>query len=58
MSIQSLATKLMQYNIRSIGTSVTLLKAEDRKAMLRSMPAMDEGVQGASTVDIDNIISK
>lgn len=43
---------------RSIATSAVRFKVEDKKMMLRSLPARDEGTQGALTVDIDTIIAK
>lgn len=48
----------LQLCFRNLSISPSLLKVEDRKMMLRSMPAPDEGTQGANTVDIDNIIAK
>lgn len=48
----------LQLCFRNLSTTPSLFKVEDRKMMLKSMPAQDEGTQGANTVDIDNIIVK
>lgn len=34
------------------------MKAEDRKEMLASMPAKDEGTAGEKSVDIDTLLGK
>lgn len=41
-----------------IHTSACLAKAEDRKEMLASLPAKDEGTVGEKSVDIDTLISR
>ncbi|XP_034660875.1 28S ribosomal protein S11, mitochondrial [Drosophila subobscura] len=41
-----------------IHTSVCSRKAEDRKEMLASMPAKDEGTVGEKSVDIDTLINR
>lgn len=39
-------------------TSACLAKAEDRKEMLASLPAKDEGTVGEKSVDIDTLINR
>lgn len=39
-------------------TTRTCLKAEDRKEMLASMPAKDEGTEGEKSISIDQLIQK
>lgn len=51
LSINSIA-------IRNIFTSLNRRKAEDRREMLASMPAKDEGTQGEKALDIDNLLIK
>ncbi|XP_017873303.1 PREDICTED: 30S ribosomal protein S11 [Drosophila arizonae] len=41
-----------------IHTSVILRKAEDRKEMLASLPAKDEGTAGEKSVDIDTLFNR
>lgn len=41
-----------------IHTSVILRKAEDRKEMLASLPAKDEGTAGEKSVDIDTLLNR
>lgn len=41
-----------------IHTSPCLGKAEDRKEMLASLPAKDEGTVGEKSVDIDTLINR
>ncbi|XP_030370593.1 28S ribosomal protein S11, mitochondrial [Scaptodrosophila lebanonensis] len=41
-----------------IHTSASLKKAEDRKEMLASLPAKDEGTTGEKSVDIDTLINR
>lgn len=41
-----------------IHTSACWRKAEDRKEMLASLPAKDEGTVGEKTVDIDTLINR
>lgn len=58
-SIKMLASR--QLNVfrvlgNNIHTSSYLLKAEDRKEMLASMPVKDEGTEGERTISIDNLI--
>lgn len=36
----------------------TLHKVEDRKEMLASLPAKDEGTAGEKSIDIDNLLTK
>lgn len=42
--------------VRTLFTSCSRLKAEDRREMLASMPAKDEGTEGEKVLDIDNLI--
>jgi small subunit ribosomal protein S11 len=39
-------------------TTRSCLKAEDRKEMLASLPAKDEGVEGERAINIDQLIQK
>lgn len=39
-------------------TTRTCCKAEDRKEMLASMPAKDEGTEGERTISMDQLIQK
>lgn len=41
-----------------IHTSIILRKAEDRKEMLASLPAKDEGTIGEKSVDIDTLFNR
>jgi len=41
-----------------IHTSAFMRKVEDRKEMLASMPAKDEGTIGEKSVDIDTLINR
>ncbi|XP_037950463.1 30S ribosomal protein S11-like [Teleopsis dalmanni] len=43
---------------RHLHSTPCLLKVEDRKEMLASMPAKDEGTAGERSVDIDTLIGK
>ncbi|XP_017849265.1 28S ribosomal protein S11, mitochondrial [Drosophila busckii] len=45
-------------NVSFIHTSANLRKAEDRKEMLASLPAKDEGTVGERSVDIDTLINR
>lgn len=45
-------------SIRALSTTMKCLKAEDRREMLASLPAKDEGTEGEKAVDIDNLINK
>lgn len=45
-------------NTRSIYTSRCLQKVEDRKEMLASLPAKDEGTAGERSIDIDTLIER
>lgn len=45
-------------SIRALSTTTKCLKAEDRREMLASLPAKDEGTEGEKAVDIDNLINK
>jgi len=54
-SITSPAVPLQTYRIH---TSACWRKAEDRKEMLASLPAKDEGTVGEKTVDIDTLINR
>lgn len=44
--------------LASLHTSAFLNKAEDRKEMLASMPAKDEGTAGEKSIDIDTLLGK
>lgn len=59
-SIISKTTRNVIQNQRYAGlhTSAILNKAEDRKEMLASMPAKDEGTVGEKSVDIDTLLGK
>ncbi|XP_017141438.1 28S ribosomal protein S11, mitochondrial [Drosophila miranda] len=48
----------MPLSTSSIHTSVCSRKAEDRKEMLASLPAKDEGTVGEKSVDIDTLINR
>lgn len=39
-------------------TTNKLYKVEDRKEMLASLPAKDEGTAGEKSIDIDNLFTK
>ncbi|KAH8247577.1 hypothetical protein KR038_006641 [Drosophila bunnanda] len=52
------AQRLRPLQVSSIHTGACLRKAEDRKEMLASMPAKDEGTVGEKSVDIDNLINR
>lgn len=41
-----------------ISTNGVLYKVEDRKEMLASLPAKDEGTAGEKSIDIDNLFNK
>lgn len=43
---------------RTLHQSAPLLKVEDRKAMLASLPGKDEGTIGERSIDIDSMILK
>lgn len=45
-------------SVRNFFTTFRKTKAEDRREMLASMPAKDEGTQGEKLMDIDNLITK
>lgn len=50
---------VFSYNLRSICTSyVRNRDVIDRKEMLRSLPALDEGTVGEKAVDIDSTFRK
>lgn len=67
MSIKTLASALL-LNVRrnviqnqhsaSLHISSVMKKAEDRKEMLASMPAKDEGTAGEKSIDIDTLLGK
>ncbi|XP_017017663.1 uncharacterized protein mRpS11 [Drosophila kikkawai] len=52
------AQRLNPLQVSSIHTGACWRKAEDRKEMLASMPAKDEGTVGEKSVDIDNLINR
>ncbi|KAI8119485.1 hypothetical protein FF38_01980 [Lucilia cuprina] len=54
------ATRNVVQNQRfaALHTSAILKKAEDRKEMLASMPAKDEGTAGEKSIDIDTLLGK
>lgn len=47
-----------QYLTAPLHTTARLNKVEDRKEMLASMPAKDEGTAGEKSVDIDSLFGK
>lgn len=49
---------LLKTQIFAVHTNAALRKAEDRKEMLASMPAKDEGTAGEKSVDIDTLLGK
>ncbi|XP_046999861.1 28S ribosomal protein S11, mitochondrial [Schistocerca americana] len=51
-------TYLPVQHCRTIYMSSFLSKVEDRREMLASMPAKDEGTEGEKTVDIDTLIKR
>ncbi|XP_065095774.1 small ribosomal subunit protein uS11m [Ochlerotatus camptorhynchus] len=57
-SLQKLTNVLRVVPKRTIYQSAALLKVEDRKAMLASLPGKDEGTVGERTIDIDSLITK
>ncbi|XP_013100022.2 small ribosomal subunit protein uS11m [Stomoxys calcitrans] len=67
MSLKTLFTAAIQTSRRSLNqktwansfhTSSIVRKAEDRKEMLASMPAKDEGTAGEKSIDIDTLLGK
>ncbi|XP_076330429.1 mitochondrial ribosomal protein S11 [Tachypleus tridentatus] len=44
----------LKLGFRAFQASASICKAEDRKAMMASLPRKDEGVQGEKSVDIDS----
>uniref|UniRef100_A0A1I8QBU2 Ribosomal protein S11 n=1 Tax=Stomoxys calcitrans TaxID=35570 RepID=A0A1I8QBU2_STOCA len=67
MSLKTLFTAAVQTSRRplnqktwanSFHTSSIVRKAEDRKEMLASMPAKDEGTAGEKSIDIDTLLGK
>lgn len=44
--------------IKYISTSCNRYKAEDRRQMLASLPAKDEGTGGERSIDIDSLMTK
>ncbi|XP_013772368.1 uncharacterized protein LOC106457494 [Limulus polyphemus] len=44
----------MKLGFRAFHASASIWKADDRKAMMASLPRKDEGVQGEKSVDIDS----
>lgn len=67
MSLKSVISSLLMRTYRHAGfklqfsavhTTTALRKAEDRKEMLASMPAKDEGTAGEKSVDIDTLLGK
>ncbi|TMW45450.1 hypothetical protein DOY81_009467 [Sarcophaga bullata] len=67
MSFKRVISSLLMKTCKNVGfkqqffavhTSTTLKKAEDRKEMLASMPAKDEGTAGEKSVDIDTLLGK
>ncbi|XP_062540264.1 small ribosomal subunit protein uS11m [Armigeres subalbatus] len=55
---EMLANVLRVIPKRAIHQSATLLKVEDRKAMLASVPSKDDGTVGERVIDIDALINK
>lgn len=53
MLSRSLITRLSGSGCRSIWSSSVLLKGDDKRAMIRSMPKKDEGSQGERSAEID-----
>lgn len=45
-------------HLSKLHTGNCLQKAEDRKEMLASLPAKDEGTAGERSVDIDTLLNK
>uniref|UniRef100_T1P8R8 Ribosomal protein S11 n=1 Tax=Musca domestica TaxID=7370 RepID=T1P8R8_MUSDO len=43
---------------KALHSSAVLMKAEDRKQMLASMPGRDEGTTGEKSIDIDTLFGK
>uniref|UniRef100_A0A1L8ED79 Putative 28s ribosomal protein s11 mitochondrial n=2 Tax=Haematobia irritans TaxID=7368 RepID=A0A1L8ED79_HAEIR len=56
LGLQSVRRPIVQKH--ALHTTSTLMKAEDRKEMLASMPAKDEGTAGEKSVDIDTLLGK
>lgn len=52
------STILNASRISKIHTSSALHKVEDRKEMLASLPAKDEGTAGEKSIDIDTLMGK
>lgn len=42
----------------NFSTTTRCLKADDRKELINSTPRKDQGTEGESSMDIDQIISK
>lgn len=67
MSLKTIGNAILQHARRNViqnqqivllHTSSVVRKAEDRKEMLASMPAKDEGTAGEKSVDIDTLLGK
>ncbi|XP_017130717.1 30S ribosomal protein S11 [Drosophila elegans] len=56
--IRSFSRPAVTLQTSRIHTGVCWRKAEDRKEMLASLPAKDEGTVGEKTVDIDTLINR
>nr|XP_029715832.1 28S ribosomal protein S11, mitochondrial-like [Aedes albopictus] len=56
--LEMLSNVLRAIPKRTIHQSAALLKVEDRKAMLASLPGKDEGTVGERAIDIDSLITK
>ncbi|XP_016960390.1 30S ribosomal protein S11 [Drosophila biarmipes] len=57
-ALRSITLPAVPLQTSRIHTSVCWRKAEDRKEMLASLPAKDEGTVGEKTVDIDTLINR
>lgn len=57
-SLEKLTNVLRVLPKRTIHQSSALLKVEDRKQMLASLPGKDEGTVGERAIDIDSLITK
>ncbi|CAH0550559.1 unnamed protein product [Brassicogethes aeneus] len=55
----SITEKCAQSNVKTLFTSAANLRdVTDRREMLRSMPAADEGTAGEKAVDVDSLINQ
>lgn len=57
-ALRSITMPAVPLQTSRIHTSACWRKAEDRKEMLASLPAKDEGTVGEKTVDIDTLINR